>query len=50
MAKINSNTKTNKNIFGPKKEDIIKDLLELKNTLKSSTINTKKTLILMIEY
>ena len=35
-AKVNNKTKTNKNCLGPKNEDIIKDLLKLKNIVKNS--------------
>ena len=40
--KLHSKTKTNENIFGLKKDVIIKDILELRNTVKNSKINTKK--------
>ena len=39
---IKCNNKTNKNIFGLKEQHIIKDLLELKNTVENSTIKTIK--------
>ena len=35
--------KTNKSVFGPKNKDIIKDLLELKTTVKNSKIKTDLT-------
>ena len=44
---LHSKSKTNKNIFGLKKEDVMKDLLELKNTIKNSKIIT---MIMMIKY
>ena len=36
------NKKTDTSILAPKKEDIVKDLLKLKNTVKNSKIKTTK--------
>ena len=42
LPQIKLAKKTNESAFGPKNKDVIKDLLELKNTVKNSKIKTIK--------